>query len=373
MKLTVESTALADAVSWASRIIDSRPILPALSGLKLETGEGTLKLSSFNTEISSRLEIPATIEEAGTVLVKAKVLADITHSLSSDAQVSITSTDDRFTLTCNKSKFTLQCMSLSMYPELPQVPSTFGQVDAQTFVQAITQTSIASMKDYAIPLLSGIHIICKADKVTLLATDRQRLAQSTFTWSSGEDTDISFILRGTILRDLARTFNQQHNVSLGFNPEQPTIVGVENDLHTSTIQIIDGEYPCLDPLLDVTYDIQAVLDRQACIDAIKRVCLVGERNAIVRFNLTEKELTLSVGRSEEAYAQESLDIDLDGEPITISFKSSFLLDGLQSISEPYVRMKLNAPLKPVEFNGQQEIDGDESLDYRYIMVPAQFD
>ena len=35
-------------------------------------------------------------------------------------------------------------------------------------------------------------------------------------------------------------------------------------------------------------------------------------------------------------------------------------------------MRMPTPDKPVEFNGQQESDSEESMDYRYLLVPMRF-
>ena len=113
-------------------------------------------------------------------------------------------------------------------------------------------------------------------------------------------------------------------------------------------------------------------DVQALIDAIKRVSLVAERNAPIRMVFSGQELTLSAGTADEAQAKEILDIDMDGEDITVAFNPSYLVDGLSAISEPFVRMKMTTAVKPVEFNGQQEADSDESMDYRYLLVPMRF-
>ena len=80
----------------------------------------------------------------------------------------------------------------------------------------------------------------------------------------------------------------------------------------------------------------------------------------------------AAGTADEAQAKEILDIDMDGEDITVAFNPSYLVDGLSAISEPFVRMKMTTAVKPVEFNGQQEADSDESMDYRYLLVPMRF-
>ena len=48
MKVEVNTTSLADAVAWTTRVIDARPASPILAGIKLEAIDGTLQLSTFN-------------------------------------------------------------------------------------------------------------------------------------------------------------------------------------------------------------------------------------------------------------------------------------------------------------------------------------
>ena len=67
-----------------------------------------------------------------------------------------------------------------------------------------------------------------------------------------------------------------------------------------------------------------------------------------------------------------LQADMDGEDITVAFNPSYLIDGLGAIAEPFVRIKMTSAVKAVEFNGQQEQDSEESMDYRYLLVPMRF-
>ena len=87
---------------------------------------------------------------------------------------------------------------------------------------------------------------------------------------------------------------------------------------------------------------------------------------------TGQEVALSAGSVDEAQANETLDIDMEGDDITVAFNPSYLKEGLSAVTEPFVRIKMTTPVKPVEFNGQQEADSDESMDYRYLLVPMRF-
>ena len=351
MKVEVNSQALADAVAWTTRVIDARPATPILAGIRLEAIDGTLQLSAFNYAISARHHIEAGVDEAGSVLVLGKLLADITKSLPA-AKTYLSTDGSTMTITSGKSTFTMQLMPESEYPDLPVVPTKLGQVDSPTFAQAVNQASVAVSREENRPVLTGIRVQFQGDKVIMSSTDRFRLARSSFTWTP-EDATISTtaLVRGSLLRDMARSLDEHQNVTIDFDADNPSLLGFENAGRVSTSQLIDGEFPAVDRLYADEYPIHAVINKQALIDAIKRV---------------------SAGTADEAQAKEILDIDMDGEDITVAFNPSYLVDGLSAISEPFVRMKMTTAVKPVEFNGQQEADSDESMDYRYLLVPMRF-
>ena len=118
MKVEVNSQALADAVAWTTRVIDARPATPILAGIRLEAIDGTLQLSAFNYAISARHHIEAGVDEAGSVLVLGKLLADITKSLPA-AKTYLSTDGSTMTITSGKSTFTMQLMPESEYPDLP--------------------------------------------------------------------------------------------------------------------------------------------------------------------------------------------------------------------------------------------------------------
>ena len=372
MKVEINSQALADAVAWTTRVIDARPATPILAGVRLEAIDGILQLSAFNYAISARHHIEAGIDEAGTALVLGKLLADITKSLPSE-KTYLSTDGSTMTITSGKSTFTMQLMPDNEYPDLPVVPAKLGQVDSPTFMQAVNQASVAVSREENRPVLTGIRVQFQGDKVIMSSTDRFRLSRSSFTWTpENPDINTTALVRGALLRDVARSLDEHQNIVLDFDPESPSLLGFENAGRISTSQLIDGEFPAVDRLYADEYPIHAIIDKQSLIGAIKRVSLVAERNAPIRMAFAGQELTLSAGTADEAQAKEIIDIDMDGDDIPVAFHPSYRSEGLSAISEPFVRMKMTTAVKPVEFNGQQEADSDESMDYRYLLVPMRF-
>lgn len=373
MKVEVNSTSFADAVSWTTGALSTRPTNPILAGIKLHAEDGALYLSAFTYEISSRDKIEAGVDEVGTIVVPGKLLSDISKTLPSE-KAYLQTDGSTLTITSGKSTFTLQLMPESEYPDLPQLPPLIGSVDAQTFSQAVSQAVVAVSREETRPVLTAVQMRFEGDTVTLSSTDRYRLARSTFHWTAQyPDLNGQALVGGSHLRDISRSLNEQKNVQIYLDVEHPTLLGVENGGRISTVQLIDGEFPAVDRLYSDSYPIHVVIDRQALIDAIKRVALVAERNAPIRMVFAGQELTMSAGgAADEASAREILNVDLDGDDITVAFNPNYLREGLSAITEPFIRMKMTTAVKPVEFNGQQEADSEESLTYRYLLVPMRF-
>ena len=79
------------------------------------------------------------------------------------------------------------------------------------------------------------------------------------------------------------------------------------------------------------------------LDAISVWLWSPERNAPIRMTFTGQEVALSAGSVDEAQANETLDIDMDGDDITVAFNPSYLKEGLSAVTEPFVRIKNDDP------------------------------
>ena len=182
MKVEVNSQALADAVAWTTRVIDARPASPILAGIRLEAIDGTLQLSAFNYAISARHHIEAGVMKADPFWCSASCW-QISPSRFPPRKTYLSTDGSTLTITSGKSTFTMQLMPDNEYPDLPVVPAKLGQVDAQTFAQAVAQASVAVSREENRPVLTGIRVQFQGNKVIMSSTDRFRLSRSSFTWT----------------------------------------------------------------------------------------------------------------------------------------------------------------------------------------------
>jgi len=375
VKFRVERDALADAVTWAARALPSRPPVPVLAGMLLEADTGgVLRLSSFDYEVSARVELPAEVADAGTVLVSGRLLADISRALPGKP-VDVATDASRVAVTCGSGRFTLLTMPVEEYPTLPSMPDPSGTVAGDVFTEAVGQVSIAASRDETLPILTGIRVEVEGDRLTLMATDRYRLAVRTLPWRPATPGQSSVALvRARTLSEVAKALGAAGDVTVALTTGGATeMIGFEAGGRRTTSLLVDGDYPKVRSLFPETSPTYAVVDASALIDAVKRVALVAERNTPVRLSFADGTLTLEAGQGEDAQASEAVECSLDGEDISIAFNPQFLLDGLGALTQPLARLSFTQPRKPAVISGQAEHGGTDDDSYRYLIMPVRID
>ncbi|QAY69534.1 DNA polymerase III subunit beta [Xylanimonas protaetiae] len=375
MKFRVDRDVLADAVTWTARTLPTRPPAPVLAGVRIEAdATGVISLSSFDYEVSARSEIPAEVSEPGTVLVSGRLLADIARALP-HKPVDVVLDGTKVVVTCGASRFTLLTMPVEDYPTLPQMPELSGTVSGDALTLAVAQVSVAASRDETLPLLTGVRMEIEGERITLLSTDRYRLALRELTWTPATPGFSAVALvKAKTLTDVAKSLGAGGGfVNIGLSTGAGLdLIGFEAGGRHTTSQLVDGDYPAVRRLFPDSTPIHAVVPTQALIDAAKRVSLVAERNTPIRLAFTEGQVVLDAGQGDDAQASEALEAVLVGEDITVAFNPQFLLDGLSALGTDFTRLSFTHPNKPVEFTGQESLDGEDSSDYRYLLVPIRF-
>jgi DNA polymerase-3 subunit beta len=373
VKLRVERDVLAEAVTWAARALPSRPPVPVLAGLLLEADiDGVLRLSSFDYEVSARVEVAAEVLDGGTVLVSGKLLADISRSLPGKP-VDVATDGSRVSLTCGASRFTLLTMPVDEYPTLPTMPDGSGVVAGEVFSQAVAQVTVAASRDDTLPILTGVRMEIDGERLTLLATDRYRLAMRTLPWRpSVPGLSTVALVRGRTLSEVSKALGAGSDVTLALASGGGTeLIGFEAGGRRTTSLLVDGEYPKVRSLFPAESPTYAVVDTHALIEAVRRVALVADRNTPVRLSFTDGAITLEAGQGEDAQASEAVDAGLIGEDLSIAFNPQYLLDGLGALTTPFARLSFTVATKPAVISGQAEADGDDDENYRYLLMPVR--
>jgi DNA polymerase III subunit beta len=384
VKIQVERDVLADAVAWTARALPARPTVPVLAGMRLHAG-ADLTLSSFDYDVSAKAAIPVITEEEGSVLVSGRLLAEISRSLPAKP-VQITAEGGKAVLSCGSATFTLLTMPEDEYPALPEMPPAAGTVGSDAFASAVSQSATAAGRDDTLPALTGVRIEIEGDTLTLISTDRYRLAVRELRWTPARpDLSAAVLVPARALAETARALTSGAEVAIALalpgeedSAEQGSgiggtsgdgMIGFEGGGRQATTRLLGGEFPRHQALLPNHVNSTAEMSTSVLAEAVKRVALVAERNTAVRLAFSPGQLVLEAGTGEEAQAVEVLEAGYDSDELSIAFNPQYLLDGLAAIDSDTVRMSFTEPGKPALITGKPAQDGQP--DYRYLLMPIR--
>jgi DNA polymerase III subunit beta len=374
VKFQVNRDVFSEAVSFAVKLLPQRTTLPILSGVLIETTESGLTLSSFDYEVSAQTEIAAEVDEPGRILVSGRLLAEIASRLP-NAPVSFSTEDGKIAVSCGSAHFTLLSMPVEEYPTLPQVPELNGQLDAEEFAAAISQVAVAASRDDVTPVITGVQLEVSEDGISLVATDRYRVAVREIPWTADETTPTSALVPARTLTEVGKTFGHAGSIGVSITTgEERELIAFRAEKKTVTSLLIKGNFPPVRRLFPETVDDYAVVNTAELVEAVRRVALVLEREAALRFSFSADGLTLEAIGSEQAQASETIDAFLTGNDTVVSLKPAFLLDGLGAVHSEFVRIsftKTDNPNKPgpVLITSQSSKDQPGADNYRYLLQP----
>jgi DNA polymerase-3 subunit beta len=223
-----------------------------------------------------------------------------------------------------------------------------------------------------------VQLEVSENSLTMVATDRYRVAVRAIDWDPGNTPStgtLTALVPARTLQEIGKTFGHSGTISVAItNTDDRELIAFRADRKTVTSLLIKGNFPPVKRLFPETVDNYAVINTAELIEAVRRVSLVLEREAALRFTFTIDGVVLEAIGSEQAQASESIDAHLNGGDTTVSLKPAFLLDGLSAVHSEFVRIsftKTENPNKPgpVLITSQSAKDQPSADSYRYLLQP----
>jgi DNA polymerase-3 subunit beta len=371
MRFRVERDVLTDAVAWTARSLPVRPPVAVLAGMLLTADDNGLALAGFDYETSARAELSAEVADEGRVLVSGRLLAEICKSLP-NKPVDIRTDGTKVLMTCGSAKFNLLTLPVEDYPTLPDMPTRSGSVAADVLAGAVSQVAVAAGRDDTLPILTGIRIEIEGEKVTLAATDRYRLAVREFSWKpEQEGISLQALVPAKTLSDTAKSLSGEVEFALSTGNAGAGLVGLAGNGRRTTSRLLEGDFPKYRSLLPSEYSSCATVETARLVEAVRRVSLVADRNTPVRLTFSAGEVVLEAGSGDEASASEALEAGLEGSDIAIAFNPGYLLDGLNALDDPQVRLSFTTSTKPAVITGGSGQEDPRTAEYRHLLMPVR--
>jgi DNA polymerase-3 subunit beta len=365
MRVVCGKDELAEKLQVAGRGVSTRTAVQILAGIMLRAAGGRLHLSSTDMEISVRDSLEAQVEEEGAVVVPGRLLVDIVRLLPA-GEVTLEHRADEGVarLTCGSASYSLNTYGPEDFPRLPEIePENAFAVHREAFLDTIARVGRSASRDESRPVLTGILVRFEGEKLVMAATDSYRLSVKETLLAGGSGRELEAIVPARALQELARVGQGAASETIDVGVQENQVVfGVDGVWLTA--RRIDGQFPNYKQLLPEQFEAEVHLPREELLEVVRRTGLLAQRKSPLRLRFEEGELTVSAQTQDVGEARESLPVSYTGEALEIGFNAEFLRDGIESITDETVRMKLISPLRPGLLHG-------ESDDFLYLIMPIR--
>nr|WP_315266581.1 DNA polymerase III subunit beta [Microbacterium lemovicicum] len=378
MKFHVNRDVFSEAVSFVVKLLPQRNPQPILAGVLIEASDAGLSLSAFDYEASARTTIEATVDDPGTILVHGRLLSEIASRLP-NAPIQIEVDDDGgILLSCGSARFTLASMPVQEYPAIPEVSGESGLVPAEDFATAIAQVAFAASRDDVTPVLTGVQLEVSGTSLSLVATDRYRVALREIPWDGGTAASaetMTALVPARTLQEVGKTFAHGGDISIAFSGAgDREIIAFTAGNKTVTSLLIKGNFPPVRRLFPEATEHAAVVNTAELVEAVRRVALVLDRSAPLRFTFTTDSVSMDASGTEQARATEAVDANLVGEDLTLGLNPQYLLESLSAVRSEFARITFTSSenankLSPVLVTPQTSVDKGGDGSFKYLLQP----
>jgi DNA polymerase-3 subunit beta len=366
MKLTVTRKELYEGLQIVGRAVSTQTTLPVLKNVLIQPGDGVIKLSATDLELGVEVLVPASVTEGGSLTVPAKTFSEIIAALP-EADVSLAADDhENLVICCRRSEYRIHGLTAEDFPSLPEVGGSVSlQVPQAQMKEMIRQTAIAASDDDTRPILTGICAMLQGGKLRLIATDTHRLAVRTAPVGE-EAAETTVIIPARAMNELLRVLGEDPDAKLAVRIDTNQIL-FKTERVTLVSRLIEGQFPRYERVIPSGHTRRLTIPREDFQSSLRRARIVA-RDAAAKDRVVleaEGESLTITAEGDGGKAHEDFEIAREGDPISIAFNVTYLLEVLGVLDCEGVYLELTEPLAPAVL---RPVDGD---DYLMVVMPMQ--
>lgn len=379
VKFSIGKTELQNALSVVVKGISQTSTQAVLYGILIDAGEDSITLHSTNLELSIKCTLPALVDEPGRTVVPGKMFSEYVKSLP-DAAIHIKASDNEANINCDVASFSMKTLESLTFPAFPEVDaSQTVKIPFERFSSMVKKVARATARDETHAALTGILVSFSDGALRLVAADGYRLAfteteigMGAYSGSADDATPFEAVINTSFLLDIASMKDSEEPVSIGL-AENQIIVSYNNV--TLINRKIEAKFPPYQQLLPTGFRTRAKFDLAELASSVKRVSLLSNTTTMKSFmgidiNVGAQVATFTVTSTDVGTSQETLDAQVEGEDIRISFDPDFVKDGLGGMKGESVYLDIR-----VIDERNNHVGGffwmDDVENYTYLVLPKR--
>lgn len=371
MKTILPKSALLDTVSKVQGLTGRKTSLAITENVLIQTINSDVKITATDLETGFEGTYAASVESEGTVAINARKLYDIVKMFPAD-QIHIEELENQWiSITSDTVEYHLVAMTPDDFPDIPQADEVeFFEMDAGALKEMIEKSiAISVAGDEKRAHMIGVNfeklVADNHNYVRMVSTDIKRLTKVDYICGSEANltTGETVIIPKKGLAEVNKFLSQDGTVEVGIQSNH-FIVRKANE--TVIINLLDGEFPAYQDLLNIQPEYDIRFPRDPLLMMLKRMTIVtsDEYKAVI-FNYENNALQVRAVNPNIGKSKEKMSIDYERDPLEIAFNPRYFIDALNFIESETVLLNV------VDGEHPCIVRGENTENYLNIIMPMK--
>ncbi len=364
MKFQVSSTTLYNRLQTLSRVLNSKSTLPILECILFEMEGNQLKMTASDSETTlvTTLEVEEP-EGGGKFAIKAgTIINGLKELYEQPITIDVNNESYEIKVTYQNGKSSFVGQSADEYP-LPLGISDEVQsvsLDSSILANGLSRALFATADDELRPVMNGVFFDINEEYITFVASDGHKLVRDrNNTVKASQAT--SFILSKKPAKTLKDILAKAEGEAVIRFDDKNAEVKVDD--YTLSCRLIVGRYPNYNSVIPNDNPYHVTIDREALIGALRRTMVFASSStSLTKLHMESNSLTVSTQDIDySTSAEEHIICDFAGNPMSIGFKGTFLLDILNSMESENIVLQLADPSRAGVIVPAEQEEGEDLL------------
>lgn len=366
MEIHVNREHLLPVLSRGAGVVERRQTLPILGNILIRVSDAGILVVSTDLEVEVRGRCGAEVLQPGEVTVPARKFLDIVRNLPEGSELRLKVSGDRCQIVSGRGRYVLGTLPSSDFPLMqPESGSLDLEVEENAFRRLLEKTWFAMAQQDVRYYLNGLLLEFDSEGIRGVSTDGHRLARFDLAADLAWDADrCSVIVPYKTVIELRRQLSLSGS-TLRISVGDRSIRFEVGDLVT-TSKLIDGRFPDYERVISVPLRRKAVLAKERLKGALTRASVLSnDKYRGIRLEFQEDMLRLQAHNPEHEEAVEEMDVEMEGEPVTLGFNVGYLADVLGAAEGDQVEVRFE------DGNSSSVWRGLEAPEEAFVVMPMR--
>lgn len=345
MRFTLSSSELNGQLQTLSKVINSKNSLAILDCFLFDVANGKMTITASDSETVMTTTIALEDSDlVGRFAIPNRTILDAMRELPEQPLTFDVDTENlTIKVLYQNGMYNFTTMNADEYPQIQPIGegASVITIDSNILSNNISRSIFATAQDELRPVMNGIYFDLTPDSLAIVASDGHKLVRNK-NYTVKSETPASFIMQKKPANLLKNVLGKDGgDVVIKFDSRNAEITFGDGTL---SCRLIEGRYPNYNSVIPKDNPNHVNIDRKVLLSALRRVLPFASGTQLIRFQLENGKLEL---KSEDidfaTSAQEKLQCDYNGRPMSIGFKGGSLTEILNNLDCDEVTIELSDP------------------------------